>query len=125
MIKCKTVRIKFIDKGVPQEEVSVQQVTGAQYIEPEFNGFTGFFDLFFKASNGQVVKQISYRSVDIKEYAITETIWEPQQPTLITPILTGNQGCSALGCNGGPLCTKHSGRPAGPYTGHSGQGGDP
>lgn len=112
MIKCKTVRIKFVEKGLPQEEVAVQQVTGAEHIEVSQQD--GFLRLECKAKQGGIVKQLNYRMQDVREYVITDTVWEQpvKSAQLELPFvsMTSNQSCSAFGCPNGRLCQTHAGR---------------
>ncbi len=91
MLKCKTVRIKFTVSGMQQEEVSVQQINGAQYIEVLQSD--GFLRLECKAEKGQIVKQINYRIQDVREYAVTDTVWQTGSTQLELSLTSIHPNC--------------------------------
>jgi hypothetical protein len=114
MTKCKTVRIKFVAPGLPQEELSALQTTGAAHIE--VHRTDGFLELNFTASGGQLVKSILYRIADVRELVCESIVWEvkasthaPQGPDTVGTATIKVSGiiCEATGCYQRSPCGIH------------------
>lgn len=95
MIKCQTVLIKFVEKGLPAQEVRALTVSGCKYIV--FSEGAKFLNLVFVTSEGSIVKHIGFAVGDVKEYVLEGIVWDVHEGQGIpVPII---QSTYCKGCN--------------------------
>ena len=73
MIKCKTVLVKFVDRGSVGQEMTAAQQTDAQYIIVDDKN--GFLTISYYHESGNMVKFIAFQSSTIREYYCERIIW--------------------------------------------------